>query len=134
METAPDPGKAILDEIADLEVQRARIEAKIATKMLDFTDLHRPHPLRRLTGRTQAGYHQECFFGGRSDRSAHRRYNVLPFDAITTTPTSTHQERRFPIANRDTPRTTNATPTTNHTMIARVDCLARPGVGCMVIS
>ena len=31
----------ILDEVAALEVERARIEAKIATKMLDFEDLRR---------------------------------------------------------------------------------------------
>ncbi|WP_332663249.1 HNH endonuclease signature motif containing protein [Aeromicrobium sp.] len=36
-----DPGKLILDEITALEVERARIEAKIASKMLDFQDLRR---------------------------------------------------------------------------------------------
>ncbi len=41
METAPDPGKVILDEITALQVQRARIEARIASKMLDFQDLRR---------------------------------------------------------------------------------------------
>ena len=41
MATALDPGKAILDEIAALEAERARIEAKIAARMLDFADLRR---------------------------------------------------------------------------------------------
>lgn len=41
MEAVLDPGKVILDEIAALEVERARIEATIASKMLDFQDLRR---------------------------------------------------------------------------------------------
>lgn len=52
MEATLDPGQMglppassasgeILDEIAALEVERARIEAKIAAKMLDFADLRR---------------------------------------------------------------------------------------------
>ena len=36
-----DPGKAILDEVAALEAERCRIEAQIASRMLDFQDLRR---------------------------------------------------------------------------------------------
>ena len=43
MEAVLDPGKVILDEITALEVERARIEAKIASKMLAFQDLRRHH-------------------------------------------------------------------------------------------
>lgn len=41
METALDPGKVILDEITTLEAERCRIEARIASKMLDFQDVRR---------------------------------------------------------------------------------------------
>ena len=41
MATALDPGKVILDEITALEAERARIEARIAAKMLEFDDLRR---------------------------------------------------------------------------------------------
>ncbi len=41
METVLDPGAVILDRIADLEVQRAQIEARIAAEMLEFDDLRR---------------------------------------------------------------------------------------------
>lgn len=41
MQTAPDPGKVILEEVATLDAERACIEAKIAAKMLDFQDLCR---------------------------------------------------------------------------------------------
>src|SRR5215203_2687898 len=41
METAPDPGQVMLDEITALETERARIEARIAATMLDFADLRR---------------------------------------------------------------------------------------------
>ena len=51
MDTALDPGKAILDEIADLEVERARIEARIAGRMLDFTDLRRTEAARHADPR-----------------------------------------------------------------------------------
>jgi hypothetical protein len=36
MEHAADPGQVILEEIAALEVVRARTEAQIAARMLDF--------------------------------------------------------------------------------------------------
>lgn len=39
METAVDPGKEILQRIAALEVERARIEAETTSLMLDFQDL-----------------------------------------------------------------------------------------------
>ncbi|MCW2831716.1 MAG: hypothetical protein JWP31_2408 [Aeromicrobium sp.] len=38
METAPDPAQVVLDRIADLEVQRARIEAETAVLMLEHAD------------------------------------------------------------------------------------------------
>jgi 5-methylcytosine-specific restriction endonuclease McrA len=41
MDKAADPGQVILDEIAALEVVRARTEAQIAARMLDFHDLRR---------------------------------------------------------------------------------------------
>ncbi len=41
MATALDPGKVILDEITALAAERARIEARITTKMLEFDDLRR---------------------------------------------------------------------------------------------
>ena len=41
MEAVVDPGAVILDDIAALEVERARVEAKIATRMLDFADVRR---------------------------------------------------------------------------------------------
>lgn len=41
MEAVLDPGMVILDEITALEVERAKIEAKIASKMLAFQDLRR---------------------------------------------------------------------------------------------
>ncbi|MDX6277966.1 MAG: hypothetical protein QOJ72_2094 [Nocardioidaceae bacterium] len=41
MEAVLDPGVAILDEVAALEVERARIEARIAARMLAFEDLRR---------------------------------------------------------------------------------------------
>src|SRR4029453_14953652 len=41
MEAALDSGKVILDEIAALEVERAKTEARITAKMLDFEDLRR---------------------------------------------------------------------------------------------
>src|SRR5690242_14352303 len=41
MEAVLDPGAVILDEIAALEAERARIEARIASKMLEFDDLRR---------------------------------------------------------------------------------------------
>jgi len=50
MEAVLDPGRVILEEVAALEVERARIEARIAARMLDFDDLRRrqaeanPHP------------------------------------------------------------------------------------------
>jgi hypothetical protein len=53
MEAVLDPGTVILDEISTLEVERARIEARIATKTLEFQDLRRrqaesePDPTRR---------------------------------------------------------------------------------------
>lgn len=50
MEAVLDPGTVMLEEITALEVERARIEARIAARMLDFDDLRRhqaeanPHP------------------------------------------------------------------------------------------
>jgi len=41
MEAVLDPGRVILEEVAALEVERARIEARIAARMLDFDDLRR---------------------------------------------------------------------------------------------
>lgn len=41
MEAIREPGSAILDEIADLEAARARLECRIARRMLDFADLRR---------------------------------------------------------------------------------------------
>lgn len=41
MSTAIDTGQVILDRIAELEVQRAQIEAKTASLMLEFADLRR---------------------------------------------------------------------------------------------
>lgn len=41
MEAVVEPGAMILDEIARLEVERARTEAKIVRRMLDFADLRR---------------------------------------------------------------------------------------------
>lgn len=41
MEAVREPGAVILDEIAELEVERARIESQIARRMLDFADLRR---------------------------------------------------------------------------------------------
>jgi hypothetical protein len=41
MGAALDSGKVILDEIAALEVERAKTEARITAKMLDFEDLRR---------------------------------------------------------------------------------------------
>jgi hypothetical protein len=41
METTTDPGQRLLDRIASLEIQRARIEAEIASEMLEFADLRR---------------------------------------------------------------------------------------------
>lgn len=38
---APDPTAAILDDIATLEVERARIESTISARMLEFADLRR---------------------------------------------------------------------------------------------
>ena len=41
MDTVLDPGAAILDEVAALEVERAQIEARIASRILDFEDVRR---------------------------------------------------------------------------------------------
>ena len=41
METTTDRGQQLLDRIASLENQRARIEAEIATEMLEFADVRR---------------------------------------------------------------------------------------------
>jgi len=41
MEAEPEPGAVILDEIAVLEIERARLESRIAQRMLDFADLRR---------------------------------------------------------------------------------------------
>jgi len=41
MENVLDPGAVLLDEVAALELERARIEARIAAKMLEFDDLRR---------------------------------------------------------------------------------------------
>lgn len=41
MEQARDPGAVILDEITRLEAERARVEAEITRRMLDFSDLRR---------------------------------------------------------------------------------------------
>lgn len=41
MEMTIDRGQELLDEIASLEIQRARIDAEIATRMLEFADLRR---------------------------------------------------------------------------------------------
>lgn len=41
MEEVREPGSVILDEIARLEAERARIESEIAQRMLDFSDLRR---------------------------------------------------------------------------------------------
>lgn len=41
MEAVGEPGAVILDEIAQLEIERACVEAKIAGRMLDFADLRR---------------------------------------------------------------------------------------------
>ena len=41
MSTVTDTGQVILDRIAELEVQRARIEANTAALMLEFADLRR---------------------------------------------------------------------------------------------
>ncbi len=57
MEAVVDPGAVILDRIASLEVERAKIEARIAAEMLDFVDLRRREAIRasiraRSTSRT----------------------------------------------------------------------------------
>lgn len=41
MKSVVDPGQVILDEITALEVEPARVEARIAARMLDFHDLRR---------------------------------------------------------------------------------------------
>jgi hypothetical protein len=41
VEAVLDPGQVMLDEITALEMERARIEARIAARMLDFADLRR---------------------------------------------------------------------------------------------
>lgn len=41
MEAVREPGARILDEIGQLETERAQIEARIARRMLDFSDLRR---------------------------------------------------------------------------------------------
>ncbi|MGH3458399.1 DUF222 domain-containing protein [Aeromicrobium sp.] len=41
MQTTTDAGQELLVEIASLEIQRARIEAEIATRMLQFADVRR---------------------------------------------------------------------------------------------
>ena len=41
METTTDRGQELLDEIASIEVERARIEAKIAARMLEFAEFRR---------------------------------------------------------------------------------------------
>lgn len=41
MEEVREPGAVILDEIAALEVERGRLESRIAQRMLDFVDLRR---------------------------------------------------------------------------------------------
>jgi hypothetical protein len=41
MEQALDPGVAILDQVAALEAERARIEARISARLLAFEDLRR---------------------------------------------------------------------------------------------
>jgi hypothetical protein len=41
MEAVLDPGQQILDELVEIEVERAKLEAKAATKMLEFADLRR---------------------------------------------------------------------------------------------
>ena len=41
METTTDHGQKLLDRIASLEIQRARIEAEIASEMVEFADLRR---------------------------------------------------------------------------------------------
>lgn len=51
MEAVVDPGKAILQRIADLEVERARIEAETASLMLDFQDLRRRESERQTDAR-----------------------------------------------------------------------------------
>lgn len=51
MEAASDPGQVILDEIAALEVERARIEARIAHRMLAFDDVRRTESERHADPR-----------------------------------------------------------------------------------
>lgn len=54
-----DPGAAILDEIAGLEAERARIEAKIAQRSLEFADVRRRQSERQpdpLVGRLEASF------------------------------------------------------------------------------
>jgi len=54
MEAALDPTKVILDEIAALEVERGKTEAKITAKMLDFEDLRRTQAESNERDRCQA--------------------------------------------------------------------------------
>lgn len=53
METALDPGQAILDRIAANEVERARIEAQISADMLEFADVRRTQAARHDNPRTR---------------------------------------------------------------------------------
>jgi hypothetical protein len=41
MQTAADPGQVILDDLTEIQVERAKLEAKSAAKMLEFADLRR---------------------------------------------------------------------------------------------
>jgi len=59
MEAVREPGAVILDEIAQLEAERAQIEAKIARRMLDFADLRRRESefaLDPVIGRLEASF------------------------------------------------------------------------------
>lgn len=59
METATDRGQEILSRIADLEIERARIEAETAALMLEFADLRRVQAQRHDDPRLrdlQAGF------------------------------------------------------------------------------
>ncbi|MEJ7636217.1 DUF222 domain-containing protein [Aeromicrobium sp.] len=51
METVVDPGNVLLAEIAELEVQRARVEAQVAAKMLLLQDLRRAGSQRHVDPR-----------------------------------------------------------------------------------
>jgi hypothetical protein len=53
MEAVLDPGQVILDEITTLGVERAKIEARIAARMLEFADLRRQQADRHADTRVR---------------------------------------------------------------------------------